>query len=119
LRDWKAGSGAHVYRYYDRKAHAWAEPSGLPSHSVDFSLGYDNPRIVQATIMARYTRFHMPYDAYQPNDRKLMFDFTSKKTMGMWSVFFNVYNLADSKYWTDYYKPYPGRYFETGVGFEW
>jgi outer membrane receptor protein involved in Fe transport len=49
-----------------------------------------------------------------------MFDFTSKKMLGnAWSLFFNVYNLSDSKYWNDYYKPYPGRYFESGVGYEW
>jgi vitamin B12 transporter len=119
LRDWKAGAGAHVYRYYDRKAHTWSKPSSLPSHATDFSLGYDNPSIVTAKVSARYTRWYMPYDTYLPNDRKFMLDFTSEKKFKPFTAFFNVYNLSDSKYWSDFWYPYPGRYAEVGLRFEW
>lgn len=94
--------------------------SGTPRHSFDLGLHYRGKQGFDASLLANYDRWYVrDYDTFQPNDRKFLFDLTTQKRFEKFSLFLNIYNLTNSKYWVDYYKPYSGRYFEGGIKLEW
>ena len=85
-----------------------------------FSLGadYKNKRGLSAHLYGYYKRWSADPD--QANDRKFIFDarFTQefkdvRKGMDL-EIFLNIYNLTDSKYWSNPDYPLPGRYVEGG-----
>jgi len=102
---------------------------GMARESFKWGSSYTLPFGLKANLEGRYNRWSsergsdgMPGDA---NDRKPIFDL--KLTQDIKNIhkgidlqiFFNVYNLTNSSYWSDPTFPLPGRYVEGGasVGF--
>ena len=89
-----------------------------------FSLGanYKNKGGLEINLHGYYNRWSSnPGDA---NDRKFIFDanfsqkFKNKKDNLEMELFLNIYNLTNSKYWSNPTYPLPKRYFEGGMSLE-
>lgn len=70
-------------------------------------------------INGRYDYWNKTYDTFRPEDRKFIFDLKATQKFKHYSCFLNIYNLANTKFWSDYFFPSPGRYFEGGVSVKW
>ena len=86
-----------------------------------FRLGLEGEGFygLQFYLSGRYQRWDSSPDV-QPNDRKFIVDGKISKTLATVqgigiSCFLGVYNLSNSKYWSDWNFPLPQRYFEGGV----
>jgi len=92
--------------------------AGSPRQSFDLGINYKNFSGLSVALKGYYDRWNEPASA-QSNDRKMLFDLHLSQQYKQYSFFFNIYNLTNSAYWSDYYFPVPERYFEAGVSFNW
>ena len=74
---------------------------------------------VRFNLIGRYERWDSSA-SLEPNDRKFIFDGRfSRELMTVRGIevscFLNVYNLTNSKYWSNRDYPLPQRYFESGI----
>ena len=86
-----------------------------------YRLGLDGeaPCGVRVNVIGRYERWDSSA-SLKPNDRKFILDSHISKVLTVVkgtevSCFLNIYNLTNSKYWSDRDYPLPQRYFEGGV----
>ncbi|MFH0754794.1 MAG: TonB-dependent receptor [Candidatus Omnitrophota bacterium] len=93
--------------------------NGVALQSIGGGVNYMSARGWGVNLYMHYDRWDsLPLQA---NDRKPVFDLKLtrdwKSVYGRCDlgVFLNVYNLANSKYWTDPSLPLPERYLESGV----
>ncbi|MBN2482565.1 MAG: TonB-dependent receptor, partial [Candidatus Omnitrophica bacterium] len=91
---------------------------GKPRQSFDVSVEYKNPHGFTGALYGYYDRWNEPADAF-PNDRKMLIDMKLSQEIKNLTLFLNIYNLANSTYWADYYFPMPERYFEGGFTVHW
>ncbi len=70
-----------------------------------------------ANIIGTYNRWSSPASS-QPEDRKFIFDARMRKEFNGVSVFLNIHNITNSKYYSNINHPLPGRYFEGGISFD-
>lgn len=91
---------------------------GKPRQSFNLGIDYKNKKGLDLLLCASYDRWNETPEA-QPNDRKMLFDLTASRDLKNITLFFVVRNLANSKYWADYFFPVPRRHFEGGVRFKW
>ena len=92
-----------------------------PSFRLGLDLAFPNGST--AGVWGNYDRWDSPAVG-QANDRKFIFtarvSHTFKRVLGVSdaTVFVTAYNLTNSKYWNNIDFPYPERYFEGGVSFD-
>jgi vitamin B12 transporter len=91
---------------------------GKPRQSFDIGIEYKNKNGFSLYFKSYYDRWNQPPSA-KPNDRKMLCDLKISQTFKNLTLFLNVYNLTNSKYWADFFFPIPQRYFEGGVTFQW
>jgi vitamin B12 transporter len=89
-----------------------------PRQSFDLGIDYKNKSGFGLSLKSYYNRWNEPADSY-PNDRKMLTDLKISQEFKHLALFLNIYNLTNSKYWWDYYFPYPERYFEGGMSLKW
>ena len=89
-----------------------------PRQSFDIGIDYKNKSGFSLSLLSYYNRWNEPADSY-PNDRKMLTDLKISQEFKNLALFLNIYNLSNSKYWQDYYFPYPERYFEGGMSLKW
>jgi vitamin B12 transporter len=89
-----------------------------PRQSFDLSIEYKNKSGLRLSILSYYNRWNEPAYSYS-NDRKMLTDLKISQEFKNLALFLNIYNLSNSKYWSDYYFPYPERYFEGGMSLKW
>lgn len=102
---------------------------GTPRQSFDTGLEYKNESGFSALIRGYYDRWNTEPTVYwdqagqlitvEPNDRKMLCDLKLSQDIQSFNLFFNIYNLTNSKYWADFYFPAPERYFEGGLTVKW
>jgi outer membrane receptor protein involved in Fe transport len=123
--DYQLSVGFKVYisgqynHVVDRTTDTVIRGNGATTQAFRGGLHYEHPQGIFADISGHLTRWDSrPGKA---NDHKLILD---SKFMKRWdhilkdfdlSVFVNIYNLTNSKYWADPSQPIPARYFEGGV----
>lgn len=103
----------------DRLTRKTVKDAGSPRQSFDLGFEYQNKMGFSLYLNGRYDYWNKTFDDFQPKDRKFIFDLKATQKFKHLSCFLNIYNLFDSKYWSDYYYPIPERYFEGGVTIEW
>ncbi len=85
------------------------------------SASYKSDNGLFVGIIGTYNRWSSPASS-QPEDRKFIFDVHMRKKFGNvckgLSVFLDVHNITNSKYWSNICHPLPRRYFEGGFSFE-
>jgi vitamin B12 transporter len=86
--------------------------------SFDLGIEYKNKKGFGVALKGYYDFWNEPEDS-QANDQKMLCDLKISQEFKHLSLFLNIYNLANSKYWRDYYFPYPERYFEGGFTLKW
>lgn len=101
-----------------------------PRQSFDFGIEYKNKKGFSATLRGYYYRWNEESVEYfdpvlfnfvtvEPNDRKVLVDVKISQEFKNLTLFLNIYNLGNSKYWHDYYFPTKPRYFEGGFTLKW
>jgi outer membrane receptor protein involved in Fe transport len=113
----------------DRTTRRTVRGGGKARQSFDVGLEYKNKRGLVVSLIGYYNRWNKQTLVYynqlgeevsvNPNDRKMLCDLKVSQGYKNLTLFLNVYNLANSKYWADYYFPLRERYFEGGVNFKW
>jgi len=92
---------------------------GVARQSFTLGMNYHNSHGFRLNLSGYYNRWSSS-PSLEPNDRKFIFD--SKIVQG-WplpgdvidvELFLNIYNIANSKYWSSISFPLPKRYFEGG-----
>ena len=112
------GSGA-FNDVENRETKQTVRDSGIARQSFILGSKYQNDKGFGFDLYGYYNRWSSDPD--QANDRKFMFDakfrqkFKDVKENIDLELFLNIYNLANSKYWSDPTYPLPKRYFEGGV----
>jgi vitamin B12 transporter len=93
--------------------------NGAILHSVGWGMNYENAALFGTNVYGHYDRWDsLPGQA---NDRKIIMDLQlTKKWKDLFqrfdtTLFLNVNNLTNSKYWSDPVKPSTERYFESGL----
>ena len=89
-----------------------------PRHSFDLALQYKNKHGLGISFFSYYDRWNEPASS-QARDRKMLTDLKISQKFKKYTLFLNIHNLTNSKYWRDYFFPLPGRYFEGGFSFKW
>lgn len=102
----------------DRVTKQTQQDAGSPRQSFDLGLEYKSKRGFNVYLNGYYDYWNKTYDTYQPEDRKFIFDLKLTRKIKNFTYFLNIYNLTNSKYWSDYYFPIPERYFEGGITIE-
>ncbi|MCK4917280.1 MAG: TonB-dependent receptor [Candidatus Omnitrophica bacterium] len=102
----------------DRTTRETVRGGGKPRQSFDLGVEYKNKNGFNLAFKGYYDRWNEPASS-QPNDRKMLFDMKLSREFKNYKIFFNIYNLTNSKYWADYYFPVPERYLESGITFKW
>ncbi len=92
--------------------------AGRPRQSFDAGFEYQNKWGLSIGIFGSYDRFGEP-PAFEPNDRKMLWDMKISWENKHIKPFLNIYNLGNSSYWDDYWFPVPERYFEGGITIKW
>jgi vitamin B12 transporter len=93
---------------------------GMTRHKFTFGAKYQMPRGLNVHLYGYYKRWASPASA-QSNDRKPIFDLKiSKEFQEIVSgvnleTYLNIYNLGNSKYWSNSAFPLPKRYIEGGL----
>lgn len=113
----------------DRTTHKTVRGSGIARQSFDLGLEYKNKQGFNLSLRGYYNRWNEEATVYwnllgeevsvDTNDRKMLFDVKISQEFKNLSLFLNVYNLTNSRYWADYNFPVPERYFEGGITFKW
>ncbi|MFA5156087.1 MAG: TonB-dependent receptor [Candidatus Omnitrophota bacterium] len=91
---------------------------GKARQSFNTAIEYKSKFGLAVSLIGYYNRWNEPAD-FQPNDRKMLCDLKITQEWKMVSLFFNVHNLNNSRYWADSYFPVPQRYFEGGLSVNW
>jgi vitamin B12 transporter len=91
---------------------------GRVRQSFDAGLIYQNKEGLSLSLLGYYNRWN-EFSYPDSNDRKMLCDFKALKEWQNLSLFLNIYNITNSKYWSDYYFPVPERYFEGGFSIKW
>jgi vitamin B12 transporter len=102
----------------DRSTKETVRGGGKPRQSFNLALEYKNKKGLMFSLLGYYNRWNEPA-SYESNDRKMLLDFKVSRDWKNIGVFLNIYNLNNSKYWSDYYYPAPQRYFEGGLTLKW
>lgn len=102
----------------DRTTKQTVRGGGKPRQSFDAGIEYKNKNGLGLSLRGYYDRWNQPASC-QPNDRKMLCDLKMWQEFKNLSLFLNIYNLTNSKYWADYFFPVPERYFEGGATFRW
>jgi len=102
----------------DRATRKTVKGGGKARQSFDLGLEYKNKKGFSLSLLGYYHYWNEP-GASEANDRKMLCDLKASQEFKNLSFFFNIYNLTNSKYWKDYYFPFPQRYFEGGVALKW
>lgn len=117
---WSLSAAGAFHRIEDRTIHKRIREPGKPRQSFDLGLHYKGRTGFNVSLLGNYDRWNADSSSgYGSNDRKFLFDIFSSKSFDWLTLYFNIYNISDSKYWLDSYKPYPGRYFEAGLSVKW
>ena len=113
----------------DRATRKTVKGGGKARQSFDLGMEYKNKRGFNLSLRGYYDRWNEEATVYlnqlgeevsvDPNDRKMLVDVKISQEFKIFSFFFNIYNLTNSKYWRDYYFPLPERYFEGGAALKW
>ena len=103
----------------DRAARKTVQDADSPRQSFDLGFEYAPKEGFGFYINGRYDYWNKTYDNFRPEDRKFIFDLKATQKFKHYSCFLNIYNLANTKFWSDYFFPSPGRYFEGGVTVQW
>jgi vitamin B12 transporter len=103
--------------------------AGSPRQSFDLGLEYKNKPGFGFSLRGYYNRWNEEATVYtdqlgqdvsvDPNDRKMLYDLKIFRDFKNIYLFLNIYNLTNSKYWSDYYLPVHKRYFEAGITIKW
>jgi vitamin B12 transporter len=107
----------------DRLTEETVRGRGVARPAFRLGLDYEHASGFKAGIWGNYNRWDSLPES-EPNDRKFIFDakvghtfskllFLSNATLSV-----SVYNLTNSKYWSNREFPLPQRYFEGGVALE-
>ncbi len=91
---------------------------GRPRQSFDVAIEYTNDHGFACSLHGYYDRWNEPATSF-PNDRKMLLDIKLSQEIKNITVFLNIHNVTNSKYWADYYFPLPERYFEGGFTLHW
>ncbi len=102
----------------DRSTKKTVRGGGKPRQSFDTGLEYKNKIGLTVNLLGYYNRWNEPVSS-QSNDRKMLYDLKLSQEWKNLLSFVNIYNLTNSKYWSDYFFPLPERYFEGGVSLKW
>lgn len=103
----------------DRATRQTVQDAGSPRQSFDLGLDYKGKTGFTFYLNGRYDYWNNTYEIFQPKDRKFIFDLKASQKVKALTFFLNIYNLFDSRYWSDYFFPAPKRYFEGGAAIEW
>ncbi|MFH1479251.1 MAG: TonB-dependent receptor [Candidatus Omnitrophota bacterium] len=103
----------------DRSTKKTVEGGGKARQSFDIGLDYFNKKGYKLSLRGYYDYWNEPASS-EPNDRKMIFDLKlSREFNKYFSMFLNIYNITNSKYWRDFYFPMPERYLEGGISLSW
>ena len=102
----------------DRTTGETVQGGGRPRQRYEGGVDFTNGRGLKVLLYVYYYYWNEPPSS-DPNDRKVLADMRISQQIKYLTVFFNVYNLADSKYWRDIFFPSPRRYVEGGVTMRW
>ncbi|MFH1782811.1 MAG: TonB-dependent receptor [Candidatus Omnitrophota bacterium] len=103
----------------DRSTKETVQGGGKARQSFNLGLDYYNKKGYKLSLRGYYDYWNEPASS-EPNDRKMIFDLKLIRELNKnFSIFFNIYNLTNSKYWRDFYFPIPERYLEGGLTYEW
>ena len=92
--------------------------SGKPRQSFNLGADYTHNGFF-CGLTGYYKRWNESPDL-APNDRKFIFDAKARQSLGKNAlVFFSVYNLGNSAYWSDSFYPLRKRYYEAGLTISW
>ncbi len=112
-----SGSGA-FNNIEDRQTHEIVQGGGRPRQVFDLGIIYRHPVGLHLSLHGYYNYWNEPALS-EPNDRKMLFDLAITQEWRYLSLFLNVYNLGNSRYWEDIFFPTPMRYVEGGVTVKW
>ncbi len=103
----------------NRATRTTVKGGGKPRHGFDAGIEYANRAGFSLNVTGYYKRWNSP--AYlEANDRKFIADMKASQRVGKnILVFFYVYNITNSSYWSDNYYPLRARYYEGGVTLSW
>ena len=102
----------------NRATRKTVQGGGKARQSFDLGLDYKNKNGFGVSLLGYYNYWNAPA-SLEPNDRKMLCDLKAFQDWKNLSFFFDIHNLTNSKYWQDYYYPYPERYFEGGATLKW
>lgn len=103
----------------DRATRKTVQDADSPRQSFDLGFEYAHPGGFGLYINGRYDYWNKTFDSFRPEDRKFIFDLKATQKFKYYTCFLNIYNLANTKFWSDYFFPSPKRYFEGGVTVKW
>ena len=113
----------------DRTTHKTVRGSGIARQSFNLGVEYKNKQGLGLFLRGYYNRWNEEAAVYwnqlgeevsvDPNDRKMLFDLKITQEFKNISLFLNIYNLTNSRYWADYNFPVQKRYFEGGITLKW
>jgi len=112
------GSGA-FNDVENRATRETVRDQGIARQSFTLGTNYRNSHGFKLNLHGYYNRWSSA-PSLEPNDRKFIFDtkmtqaFDNVRNNIDAEVFLNIYNLANSKYWSSITFPLPKRYFEGG-----
>jgi outer membrane receptor protein involved in Fe transport len=112
-------SAAAFNNIEDRVTKRVVKDADSPRQSFDLGFEYKNKKGFSLYVDSRYNYWNKTFDDFLPRDRKFVCDLRASQKIKNLTCFLNVYNLFDSKYWSDYFYPLPKRYFEGGVSVDW
>ena len=100
-----------------------------PRQNFNLGIDYKNKTGFSLSLRGYYNRWNEEAAVYlnqagdevivDANDRKMLCDVRMSQGFKNLTFFLNIHNLTNSKYWQDYNFPFPERYFEGGVTFNW
>ena len=102
----------------DRVTRKTVRDAGKTRQSFDLRLDYKNKKGFGLSLLGLYNYWNA-HGSLQANDRKMLCDLKASQDWKNLSLFFNIHNLTNSKYWQDYYYPAHQRYFEGGMTLKW
>ena len=123
-------AGAAFNDIEDRVTGETVRGGGKPRQSFDLGIEYKNKKGFVVSLRGYYDRWNEEAAVYfdplvgddvtiEPNDRKMLVDLKISQEFKNLTLFLNIYNLNNSKYWQDYYFPAKPRYFEGGFTLKW
>lgn len=115
----KLYASAEFNNVIDKETNKKVRDSSILRNGYSFGVKYGAGKGLLLHLMGEYNRWMAPA-SYGKNDGKVIVNFKATKDFELpryhqkCQLFFNIYNLSDSKYWTDPSYPTASRYFEGG-----